>query len=540
MVGQYRVTSLIYDAQGNVLERTEEGFEAGAAFSLTTVNTYTAEGRLETTDPPGDGTADTVVFDYTDPPLDPRGNLLLRSRTDPLVGTTTYEYDAFNRQEAVTDPNGLVVHTVYDAMDRVVETTVEGSLGTLLVTENRYDEFGDLFQTVMPEGNVVEYSYDHAGRLETIERKPDDQPSSHGERTRYEYDAAGNRTREEQQGWDQVTQSWVTATYTIYDYASRCHLASTEDSLGNLTEYAYDCDSRLEAKWNPDNPSLGQTATPSEIYTYDLFGRLATVSAPWANSATFVTTSYDYDVQDHLDTVTDAEGNVTTYVYSDRDLLTSETSIASGTKTHAYDAGGNLTSTTDARSIQTTRVFDVADRVTQVTYPTSSLDVTYGYDQGPDALGRLSSITRGGATLDFTYDEFGRQVQDGDLAYGYDDTLRRATGEAMETADRPLAGDRRLSTATGTRSPIPPVSSPTTTSTTPTARSRSRWRRLWAAPPRSPPALSTTRPARWPSSSSATACSRVATTTIATSRTRSRSAARRRASGTTRPTRSAT
>ena len=54
-----------------------------------------------------------------------------------------------------------------------------------------YDNaFGDLFQTILPEGNVIEYGYDHAGHLTSVERKGDIDPAIHGERTVYELDGA--------------------------------------------------------------------------------------------------------------------------------------------------------------------------------------------------------------------------------------------------------------------------------------------------------------------------------------------------------------
>lgn len=133
-------------------------------------------------------------------------------------------------------------------------------------------------------------------------------------------------------------------------------------------------------------------------------------------------THYQYDVQDHLISVTDAEGNNTTYTYSDRDLLTEEVSPVAGPTIHAYNDHGELESTTDARAITTSRTVDEADRVRFVDYPGTDLDVTYTYGTSPALfeLGRLVGITRNGSTVAHAYDRFGRLTQDGDLTYGYD------------------------------------------------------------------------------------------------------------------------
>jgi YD repeat-containing protein len=84
-----RVTSIVYDAEGNETSRTESGFEDHTPFSLVTVTTPSAAGRVTSIDPPGHATDDVTSFTH-DPA---RGGLVTATRTDPLVGTTTYGYD---------------------------------------------------------------------------------------------------------------------------------------------------------------------------------------------------------------------------------------------------------------------------------------------------------------------------------------------------------------------------------------------------------------------------------------------------------------
>ena len=69
-----------------------------------------------------------------------------------------------------------------------------------------------------------------------------------------------------------------------------------------------------------------------------------------------------------------------------------------------------------------TRSVDVLDRVTAITYPSPDLDTTYTYDDpaAPFSKGRLTRIARHGEAVDYRYDRFGRILQDGTLAYGYD------------------------------------------------------------------------------------------------------------------------
>ena len=68
------------------------------------------------------------------------------------------------------------------------------------------------------------------------------------------------------------------------------------------------------------------------------------------------------------------------------------------------------------------RAVDPLDRVTAVSYPDSSLNIAYTYDDPlvPFAKGRMTRIARDGTNVDYRYDRFGRLLQDGALTYGYD------------------------------------------------------------------------------------------------------------------------
>ncbi len=393
---------------------------------MTTASSFNAAGEPLTIDPPGYTTTDRTAFTYDGTGLIPL------TRTDPLVGTTTFGYDAFNRRISVTDPNGLETTTAYDELDRVTEVRQLGPATPTddLVTAYEYTSFGDLFRTTLPAGNVVEYAYDPAGRLTSIERRPD--ATTHGERVVYTLDAAGNRTREERQRWDAGSSAWVPFSATAYDYTNRCQVDQIRQAPGTpeeaTTAFEYDCDGNLTSIWDPNHDRA--TDPPTTTYAYDPLNRLTSVSQAWqppgGTPGTAVTT-YSYDVQDHLTGVTDAEGNPTTYVDSDRDLLTQEDSLVSGTTTHRYNEHGEEDRSTDARGIVVARTIDELDRVKNVDYPDDTLDTTYLYDTAPGScaapgspLGRLASITRNGETLDFCYDHFGRTTKDGELGYAWD------------------------------------------------------------------------------------------------------------------------
>ena len=424
-----KTTTFGYDASGNRTSRTVDGFEDALAFSFTTGFGHNAGGQVTSIDPPGYGMDDQTTFTYDAT----RGNgfLVLETRTDPLIGTTVFDHDVFNRRTHVTDPNAVVSETRYDALDRVTFSIQQGAMPPAgdLVTEHRYNVFGDLFQTVLPEGNVIEYGYDAAGRLTSVERKPDDLAGSHLERIVYTLDGFGNRTLEEHEQW--TGMAWEKRSQTAYQYSARCQLDKTVQGFGGeeaTTEYAYDCDGHLERVWDANHPSMGQTEPASTVYAYDALERLVEVRQPWGGTGGgTVSVTYDYDVQDHLTEVVDGEGAVTAYDYSDRDLMTQEVSEVSGTTDFDYNEHGELETRTDARGVVMTRTIDELDRVSFEDYPDDTLDVTYTYDDPMVAfsLGRLTKIERGSQAVDYAYDRFGRVTQDGDLSYVYDDNGNR-------------------------------------------------------------------------------------------------------------------
>src|SRR5262249_26313688 len=192
-------------------------------------------------------------------------------------------------------------------------------------------------------------------------------------------------------------------------------------------QFAYHCNNTPLSVWAPNHT---HPAPPSTSYSYDPLYRLTQVLQPWGGPSGGTTvTTYAYDLQDHLSSVTDSERNVTTYTTGDRDLLTGQLSPVTGTTTYAYNPHGALVQQTDARGVVMTRHLDPADRPTAVTYSTDTgLTTTYTWDTttvpGTAPVGRLASIAKGtgaaATTISYTYDLFGRLLQDGTLAYAYD------------------------------------------------------------------------------------------------------------------------
>ena len=386
-----------------------------------TTTTFNPAGQPLTIDPPGNGTADVTSFTY-DPT---RGNLLPLTRTDPLVGMTASSYDAFNRRTSTTDPNGVQTVTAYDTLDRLTAVTQKGATPAEdLTTTYLYNTLGDLFQTILPRGNLIEYGYDAAGRWISIERRPN--AATHGDRTFYTLDPYGHRPRKSCRAGTARRGSRPPSPAT----STRPAATSTKQSIREGRSPSMRTTATTTSSSSGMQPSRASNPLATQAYAYDALKRLTSLTQPWGGAGGgAAVTSYGYDVQDHLNKVTDAEGNVTSYSYGDRDLMTAQVSPASGAASYGYNEHGELTSQIDARNVTTNRTVDVLDRVTALTFPTPDLNVAYTYDAPavPFSKGRLTRIARGTSTIPYQYDRFGRLLQDGELSYTFDANGNPAT-----------------------------------------------------------------------------------------------------------------
>lgn len=300
------------------------------------------------------------------------------------------------------------------------------------MVEKRYTVFGDLELTILPRGNAILNSYDHAGRLFAIERKPSADPASHGERTFMTLDDAGNVVKEELQRWD--GSAWVTESTTERVYSTRCHADKVIRGAGSAapstTEFAYDCKNRLQKIWDANHPSNNQTAPASTTYGHDVLDRITSVSQPWGGAdGGAVTTLFEWDVQDHLERVVDPEGGETLFEWSDRDLKTKEISEVSAESRFFYNEHGEMEEKVDARGVAVSYTIDAADRVTFTDYPGTALDTTYTFDDPrvPFSKGRLTNLSRAGHDIPYRYDRFGRSTRDGAL-----EMVRDKNGNRLE------------------------------------------------------------------------------------------------------------
>lgn len=262
------------------------------------------------------------------------------------------------------------------------------------------------------------YTYDGNGRKLTETFKP--YSSTNGRTTTWQYDTYGRQTSE-------TDPLGLTTSYT---YNNKGWIATKTDPFGT-TGYTYDPFGRITNTLNPDSTTLGiafawtgpatnicfkatetGTVKPTTTTTYDALGReiksslaqigsttytdrtydsygnLASVSAPYIASATLYTT-YEYDDYDRLEYMTEPSGRITEKSYSG---LSETTTVGSKSVTRNYDVLGYLTS-----------VVDPAGTVTYV----------------PSADGQpVTIVAPGGVSTTFTYDVYRRRSSINDPSQG--------------------------------------------------------------------------------------------------------------------------
>ena len=172
------------------------------------------------------------------------GHLL--SVTGPVAGaTTTYTYDGYGRVATVTDADGHAVTTDYEPLNRVTQRTY-------------------------PDATTETFTY---GRLDLIA-----QTDRLGRVTRHFYDGFGRRTATRDPAGRTMAQVW-------------CDCGSMEalvDAKGNRTTWQRDVQGRVTREVRADT-------TTDTLYTYDLSGRLKTVTDPKDQ-----VTTHTYNLDDSL------------------------------------------------------------------------------------------------------------------------------------------------------------------------------------------------------------------------------------------------
>ena len=158
--------------------------------------TYNQYGQVLTAKGPRTDVNDTTTYAYypdtafTGADPDAVGHTMgdLQTLTNALGKVTTFtKYNKAGQVLEMSDPNGVLTVSTYDARQRLTSTSVGGQL-----TRFGYDAVGQLKTTTLPNGAVITNTYDDAHRLTQVQ-------DAAGNKITYTLDNSGNRIGEQVQ-----------------------------------------------------------------------------------------------------------------------------------------------------------------------------------------------------------------------------------------------------------------------------------------------------------------------------------------------------
>jgi RHS repeat-associated protein len=320
---------------------------------------------------------------------------------------------------AANDPKSGQVHTVTDALGHLTSIdNYDGSGRPLqitdpngLVTALSYFPRGWL-KTRQAGSELTQYDYYPTGLLKTLSL-PD------GRSLQYSYNAAHQLTQVADQLGDKIvytpdamgnnTQVQVfNPNGTLVQTHSRAYnnldeLYQDISAQNHATTYGYDNNGNLTSVTDPLNHQT--------VNTYDALDRLHTATDP-----TNGLSQYAYNALDQLVAVTDPRTLSTIYTTDALDNTANVASPDSGNTGAGYDAAGNVLSRTDNKNQATQYQYDALNRLVLATRAGSST-ASYTWDQNDSAhgygIGHLTHAvdSLSGATLDWSYDLHGRVIQ---------------------------------------------------------------------------------------------------------------------------------
>ncbi|MFE0732813.1 polymorphic toxin-type HINT domain-containing protein [Streptomyces antibioticus] len=395
-------------------QATNDGDGNASAVVITT--TYDPLGRVRTVTAPEVGTSETQ---YT--PADTGGPVtqVKTINTKGQASTTTYD-PGRGLALAVTDPNGRVTRTEYDALGRLVKgwspsapagsPTVQIAYQMAVATPDINRPAAVTVQTLKDDGSYARQITLYDG----LQREVQTQSEAHGAGriivdTHYDdrglvAEKSGAYLAKSEPSTDLFaprSKSLIPSSvkYT-YDGLERELRADTY--YGNVRKYT-------ATKTYEDTSVIvdpaGSTA-PRTRTDVDALGRVSSIryySQDASPSDTGRDTAYKYDARGNRSEVTDTAGNVWSYVHDSRGRVVSSTDPDTGTTEMRYDKADRLVHTKDARQQETFTEYDPLGRVRYVRHgsATASPAKEYTYDTAPGGIGRLKESVRHTAGGDY-------------------------------------------------------------------------------------------------------------------------------------------
>ena len=225
------------------------------------------------------------------------------------------------------------------------------------------------------------------------------------------YDEQGNLEKESLPYFDNGTsRSSITTDADLL-------ITRTWDPLGRVKTVAVTEGTRTHS-YDQWTETINDRAGNDKELTDGAFGNLAEVKEH--NGGSIYTTTYEYDARDNLVTLTDALSNDRDFAYDGLGRLTNSEDLHAsadssfGSTTLTYDDSGNITSRRDAKNQLVNFTYDDINRVLTEDYMgAGGTEITYGYDDCGNGIGRLCGATTTDVISTFGYDALGNTGSEG-------------------------------------------------------------------------------------------------------------------------------
>ncbi|HEY0601684.1 MAG TPA: Ig-like domain-containing protein [Herpetosiphonaceae bacterium] len=352
--------SFEYDVKGNLTKTVDP---VQRALAKATTYTYNPDGTLKTETDANSRTTTYASYDangLATTIIDAKGQTTKLGYDDD--GLLRWVQDPIHASYTTGDPRGFRSYFDYDSFHRLGRQSAPKStstaLGTLIWSGADYDANDNLTLQIGPHygssytdpggGSRTTMAYDAMDRR-TLMTGPDTSADPLGERTAYQYDAAGRMIR--------MTQPrGVQTTGTDLDFA-QFREYDPLDRVVKQYQHAVDASGAI-------------TVTHYTHFCYDLAGDLRSVTAPQAGVSSIAcatppsyTTKYEYDVAHKRTKETDPLNNVQITAYDANDNVSGTTNAHSHTITYEYDQRD--------QQVKTIQPFVTATGLTYTMPPTS-------------------------------------------------------------------------------------------------------------------------------------------------------------------------
>ncbi|MBK9923632.1 MAG: discoidin domain-containing protein [Elusimicrobia bacterium] len=316
------------------------------------------------------------------------------SKTDANGQTTQFVYDTFGRTTKVVGPGDTAAHPTV-----AYEYQVQPTPPHLVLEKRRINHH----QEGVPESDQTLDSYtflDGLGRVRQTKT-----PGAAGRQIVsgvHTYDARGL-----------VGESFASATVLFSTSmavlpANTPKTSAEHDALGRVVRTVFP-DGGAAATTYVERVTTGIDPNGNKKETVaDAYGR--TVEVGEFDGPTKHTTVYNYDALGNLKGIVKSNGETVSILYDSLGRKTWMRDPQMGEWRYEYDANGNLTKQIDGKNQTIIMAYDRLNRPTSKTYP-DGRSVVNQYDQGLNAVGRLSKVTDLSGTLELFYDDLGRATQ---------------------------------------------------------------------------------------------------------------------------------